>query len=128
MINDQESIASQLAEITATSYDGEHLLLMENVTIVVSQMQGGITDPRAASAYLQVGQWGVSHPCSVHPDCILGSHVTDAPVSDPPVKVVPITEAEEDQLVKRASRPSLASLYKRARSTGLVSPSPSGYF
>ena len=123
-----DSIASQLAEITATSEDGEHLFLLEQVTIILPDMHGGVDSPRAAAAYLNTGTWGTTHPCPVHEDCVLWSHVSDTPVSDPPAIVESLTEEEEDLLVRKASRPPLASLYKRARSAGLVSPSPQGYF
>jgi hypothetical protein len=130
-----ESIASQLAEITATSEDGEHLLLMEpNVRIILSDMHGMSGHPREAAAYLSVGEWGAEHLCPGHMDCVLWSHVSDAPMSDPPatVEAEVLSEAEEDQLVRKASRPTLASLYKGARAKGLVPASPasgaSGYF
>jgi hypothetical protein len=127
MIGNEESIVSQLAEVTATSLDGEHLVLVDEVTIILPDMQGSIASAIEASAYLYVGEWGATHPCSDHTDCVLWSHVCDlAPVSDPPVTVE--SDEDEDTLVRKASRPSLASLYKRARQTGLVAPSPSGYF
>jgi hypothetical protein len=114
-----DTIASQLAEVTATSWDGEHLILLDPVFIVLDTKE--VVSAIAASAYLSVGEWGTTYPCSAHADCILWSHV-----SDPPAKVA--DEDEEDMLVRKASRPSLASLYKRARQTGLVAPSPQGYF
>jgi hypothetical protein len=55
-------------------------------------------------------------------------------MSDPPatVEAEVLSEAEEDKLVRAASRPTLASLYKGARAKGLVPASPasgaSGYF
>lgn len=129
-----DSIAAQLAEVTATSEDGEHLLLMEpDVRILLSDMHGGAGHPREAAAYLSVGQWGADHPCSGHLDCVLWSHIADSPMSDPHATVEALTEEEdEDALVRAASRPTLASLYKNARSKGLVPASPasgaSGYF
>ena len=92
---------------------------------------------------------------SRHPDCVLPSHVADplgshldddiaAKVEEAVDKVddrdgvndtatvTPLNEDEEDRLVRAASRPTLATLYKNARSKGLVPASPasgaSGYF
>jgi hypothetical protein len=119
----QESVAHQLAEVTATSEDGDHLILIDKVDIVLTQRHGGIRSAKDASAYLDVGEWVTTHSCSTVEDCILWSHV-----SDPVATVVDDTEDEEDQQVRKASRPSLATLYKRARQTGLVPASTAGYF
>lgn len=122
MIND--SIVAQLAEVTATSEDGEHLLLLEpGASIILPDMEGRIATAIAAISYLHVGDWDASHPCAVDRDCVLWSHVSDLPAT-----VAPPTEEEVDALVRKASRPSLASLYKNARGKGLVAPQPQGYF
>jgi hypothetical protein len=115
-----QSIVDQLAEVTATSWDGDHLIQLDRVDIVLDTLE--VVSVIAASAYLSVGRWDATHPCSSHVDCVLPAHVSD------PAATVGPDEDEEDQLVRRASRPSLATLYKRARQTGLVAPSPQGYF
>ena len=119
-MNDVDTIVRQLSEVTATSEDGDHLLLIEQVDILLTD--GGVVSANTAAAYLNVAEWGGSHPCAGRQDCVLPSHVSDS------VTVTPITEDEVDQLVIKASRPSLAQLYKNARGKGLVPASPQGYF
>jgi hypothetical protein len=112
----EASIISQLADITATSEDGAHLILVDRVDIVLPTRE--VVSPKAASAYLYVGEWTPTPTCS-DSDCILPAHAAS---------VTPVTEDEEDAMVRKASRPSLATLYKKARDKGLVAPSPQGYF
>lgn len=118
-------IAAQIAQVTATSEDGEHLIQLEQIDVILTDRQGRLATAREASAFLHVGEWGTSHPCATDPDCVLWSHVSDLPAK---VTAPTVTEEELDTLVRKASRPTLASLYKKARSTGLVSPQPQGYF
>lgn len=118
IVPDLELIQSQLAEITATSEDGEHLVQMDQVDLIRSD--GTTVTAQQASGYLEMGEWEGSHPCSTDPTCVLWTHVTT--VTDP------MSEAELDTLVSRASRPTLAALYKNARSKGLVPAAPQGYF
>lgn len=114
------SIINQLADITATSEDGAHLILVDRVDIVLPTRE--VVSPKAASAYLYVGEWTPVPLFCSDPDCILpASHSVGV---TPTVQ----TEDEEDAMVRKASRPSLASLYKKARDKGLVAPSPQGYF
>jgi len=115
---DLDLIQSQLAEITATSEDGDHLVLLDQVDII--RLSGEVVPAQQASGYLGLGEWEGSHPCSTDPTCVLWTHVTT--VADP------MSETELDKLVNRASRPTLATLYKNARSKGLVPASPQGYF
>ena len=115
---DLESIQSQLAEITATTEDGDHLVQMDHLDFIRSD--GTIVTAQQASAYLSTGEWEGSHRCADLPDCVRPEHVTT--VADP------MSETEIDQLVSRASRPTLAQLYKQARGKGLVPASPTGYF
>lgn len=118
-IPDLELIQSQLAEITATSEDGEHLVVLSDYLNLI-RSDGTIVSPQQASGYLGLGEWEGSHPCTADPTCVLWTHVTTVSV--------PMTEEEEDLLVAQASRPSLATLYRQARATGLVPATPSGYF
>lgn len=117
-VPDLELIQSQLSEVTATSEDGEHLVLLYQVDLIRSD--GTIVPAQQASGYLGLGEWEGSHPCTADPTCVLWTHVTTVSV--------PMTEEEEDLLVAQASRPSLATLYRQARATGLVPATPSGYF
>ena len=143
-----DSMVDQLAEITATSEDGEHLLTLSNVSLVWSENGTRVVSARDGAAFLVVGEWGASQLCPIHSDCVRPDHVVDylkprtidASVSDAvdqvddsdDVTVTPLDDDEEDKLVRAASRPTLASLYKGARAKGLVPASPasgaSGYF
>lgn len=114
---DLRQVIEQLSEVTATSDDGDHLVLLYQVQIIHSD--GQIASPRQAAAYLATGEWEGSHPCMQEAECIHPAHVS-------PVRV---TEEQLDQMVSRATRPSLATLYKKARSQGLVPASTgTGYF
>ena len=117
MSADLESLQSQLAEVTATSLNGDHLVLLDQVDII--RTTGEVVSAQQASAYLQVGEWEGSQPCRTVAGCVHPEHVTS---------VTHVAEDEIDTLVRKASRPSLATLYKQARATGLVPASPQGYF
>lgn len=120
----ESSVITQLADITATSEDGEHLILLDEVDIIVPSEDPDapvrLVSPRAAAAFLQVGQWITPYITCGCLDCTLGAHVTEPPK-------VPSSDIE-DEMVRKASRPSLAQLYKKARATGLVPASTAGYF
>jgi hypothetical protein len=111
-----QSIVAQLEEITATSEDGEHLLVLGQVQVILPPDL--VVSAGQASAYLVTGEWADPLQCNDFEDCVLWSHVTWA---QPEV-------VDEDQMVAAVSRPSLAQLYKKARATGLVPASPQGYF
>lgn len=112
-----DSIVRQLAEVTATSLNGDHLVLLDQVDLIRSD--GEVVSAQQASGYLQMGEWEGSQPCRTVAGCVHPEHVVPA---------TPVAEDEIDQLVSKASRPSLATLYKQARATGLVPASPQGYF
>lgn len=131
-----DEIVTQLAAITATSEDGEHLLVVEPAALVLLNLEKPtVVSLNDAAAFLIVGGWSSSHSCSEHKDCVRPEHVADPPAPaevEVEATVTPLREDEEDALVRAASRPTLASLYKNARSKGLVPASPasgaSGYF
>lgn len=101
----------QLAELTATSEDGQHLLMLVPDLQVLTE--DGPRPAQQATWYLGAGQWddSVTTTCGQQ-DCVLSDHVTTASLAK---------DEEDLELVQRTSV-SLATLYRKAKSRGLLSP------
>ena len=111
-ITDAELLV-QVAEGTATSMDGDHLIWLEPEMWVLTKE--GATLPRQAVRYLDVGQWDTVLwvTCDQH-DCVRPDHIVDA---------AGYKKHQEEQdlvLVQQDSQLTLAALYKKAKSKGLV--------
>jgi hypothetical protein len=103
---DDGTITGQLAEASATSEDGEHLVQTDYSKFIY--LEGVLMSCQQASAYLQLGEWtNVLTTCG-EPDCLL--HLTT------------LTAAKEEEDIALVTRHavSLADLYRAGRSRGLL--------
>jgi hypothetical protein len=112
VVGDRELI-DQLAEHTAT--DGECVLWLAGDQLILTT--DGLRPPASVVFHMSTGQW-VEDPVQVcgNTDCVRGEHLVHRPYK------YDLSQQEED-LVERASRPSLASLYREGRSRGLLTRS-----
>lgn len=104
-----DQLIMQLAELTATSEDGQHLLVLVPDLQVLTE--DGPRPAQQATWYLSAGQWDdtVTTTCG-HTDCALEAHVTTASLAK---------DEEDLELVQRTSV-SLATLYRKAKNRGLL--------
>lgn len=102
------TLIEQVAEATATTGDGEHLIQMDYTKFIRSE--GRTTSVQQASGYLATGEWvSVGSTCG-NADCCRPDHLTT---------LVQAKEANDLRLVATHAA-TLADLYRRARSRGLV--------
>jgi hypothetical protein len=105
---DLDALVELVAGSTATSEDGIHLVQMDRSKFIRSE--GKLRSAHQASGYLRTGEWEpVTPTCGVE-HCVLPTHLEEA----------------ELVMVAQASAPTLASLYRKAKSRGLVTTT-SGY-
>jgi hypothetical protein len=107
---DMGTLLEQVSESTATSEDGDHLVQMYYPQFIHSE--GKIRTLQQASNYLDTGEWvSVVATCTVQ-ECCLPSHLDEA---------ANLLVAQHSQAV------SLADLYKKGRSRGLLTAQSTGY-
>lgn len=112
-----EQVATQLAEATATSEDGDHLVQMDYHQFILSSE--GARTCQQASAYLGEGEWAQATyvTCGV-PDCVRPEHVTGSAAKAQAAK-----DAADLELVHAHTQAvTLADLYRKAKKRGLVAP------
>lgn len=109
-INDDQ-LLMQLAEGTATSEDGRHLFPVYPEYMVLTG--DGPRPAQQATWYLGAGQWddSTTTTCGVQ-DCVLPDHVTTASLA----------KDDEDLALVQRSNQTLATLYRKAKNRGLLSP------
>lgn len=102
-------VLDQLAEGSATSESGDHLLWVDPTMMILTE--DGPRPAQQATWYLGAGQWDdtVTTTCGA-PDCVLPAHVTTASL---------VKDEEDLALVERTSV-SLATLYRKAKNRGLL--------
>ena len=99
---DLDSLIELVAGSTATSEDGVHLVQMDQSKFIRSE--GKVRSAQQASGFLSTGEWDpVAPTCGVE-HCVLPTHLEEA----------------ELVMVAQASAPTLASLYRKAKSRGLI--------
>lgn len=103
---DLEALPTFVAGSTATSEDGSHLVQMDQQKFI--RIEGVLRSVQQASGYLGTEEWeAVAPTCGVE-HCVLPAHL----------------EQTEMLLVAQASKPTLASLYRKAKSRGLITAQP----
>lgn len=114
MIDDIDLIR-QVAEVTATSADGDHLVQTYYPDLIRSD--GSLVSVQQASGYLQVGDWEPVSPTCGELECVRPDHLAEAHI---------VKEQEDLQLVA-SHAVSLADLYRKGRKAGLLTAQSSGY-
>lgn len=108
-----DQIASQLAEVTATTEDGDHLVQTDYSIFILSSE--GSRSAQQASAYLVEGEWSdKTYSTCIQPDCL--RHITGDEAKAQAVK-----DAELEQMVHSTST-TLADLFRAAKKKGLLAP------
>lgn len=110
-----DHILNQLAENSTTDETGEHLVMLDSAKkLHVSGLK--YTSAQRASAYLHMGEWvdAASPGCGMS-TCVRPDHMTVV------LRPAPTADADDLGLVQRHSM-SLSSLYKKAKSRGLLPP------
>lgn len=104
-----EHLIEGVAESTVTTEDGEHLVVrMDYSNLIYSE--GDLKSPQQASGYLQLGEWEpVAATCGL-PECCRPDHLVEAHIA----------KDEEDLQLVAAHAVSLADLYRKGRSRGLL--------
>ena len=102
----EDDLIELVSDGTATSEDGEHLLLVHSYHPRFIRMDGQLRSIQQASGYLATGEWGSVVPTCGAPECIHPAHM----------------EAAELVMVAQANVASLADLYRKAKSRGLITP------
>jgi hypothetical protein len=102
---DEQPLIQLVADSTATSPDGEHLLV-HSIYHRFIRMDGAIRSVQQAIAMLSTGEWGAVVPTCGVADCVRPDHM----------------EAADLALVARktTTRASLADLYRKAKGRGLL--------
>lgn len=105
----QQYVAKELAEGTATSLHGDHLLWLELTQFV--QILGGVKAPRQASWFVSTGEWSpdLITTCADQ-DCVLPAHMSAGKTKDEHLL----------DLVQKASTSTLADLYRKGKARGLL--------
>jgi hypothetical protein len=101
---DYDALIELVSTSTATSEDGEHLVQMDYSKFIRSE--GSLRSAQQASGYLSTGEWGTAIPTCGAADCIHPDHM----------------EAADLVMVAQANTTTLADLYRKAKSRGLVTP------
>lgn len=106
-------ILDQLAEVTATTEDGDHLV-QTDYSIFILSSEGSRT-AQQASAWAHEGEWSdKTYSTCIQPDCL--RHITgDA------AKAQAVKDAELEQMVHSTST-TLADLFRAAKKKGLLAP------
>ena len=99
---DIDALIELVSTSTATSEDGDNLVQMDYSKFI--RMDGQLRSIQQASGYLATGEWGTAVPTCGVADCIHPDHM----------------EAAELVMVQQANAVSLADLYRKAKSRGLV--------
>lgn len=114
-MTDIDSLIEQVALLSATSVDGEHLVQIYQSDLIRSDDRW--VSVQEASGYLQMEDWeAVSPTCGVIV-CVRPDHLDHAHI---------VKEQEDLQLVA-SHAVSLADLYRRGRKAGLLTAQSSGY-
>ena len=101
---DLDALIELVSSSTATSENGQHLVQTDHAHFV--RMDGQLRSAHAASGYLATGEWGSVVPTCGVEDCIHPEHM----------------EAADMVMVAQANVASLADLYRKAKSRGLITP------
>jgi len=101
---DLDALIELVADSTATSEDGDHLLVLSYYPRFI-RMEGSLRSAQQASAMLGTGEWGSVVPTCGVEDCIQPDHMEQADLT---------------LVAHQATRTKLADLYRKARSRGLV--------
>ena len=101
---DLDALIELVSSTTATSESGDHLVQMDYSKFIRSE--GSLRSAQQASGYLATGEWGSVVPTCGVQDCIQPDHM----------------EATDMVMVAQANVASLADLYRKAKSRGLITP------
>jgi hypothetical protein len=108
-----DQIISQLAEVVATTEDGEHVVQMDYSIFILSSE--GSRTVQQASAWVQEGEWSdQTYSTCAQPDCLL--HITGSEE-----KALAAKDEELTQMVHSTST-TLADLFRAAKKKGLLAP------
>lgn len=111
----RDHLIEQVAEVTATSEDGDHLVRMYQLDLIYSE--GDLKSVQQASGYLQMGDWTPVSPTCGEPECCRPDHLDDAAT----------VKDEEDLQLVASHAVSLADLYRQGRKKGLLTAQSTGY-
>jgi hypothetical protein len=101
-------LIEQVSEATATSEDGDHVVVLYQSNFIRSEE--GLKSVQQASGRLQLGEWEpVAATCGL-PECCRPDHLVEAHLA----------KDEEDLQLVAAHAISLADLYRKGRSRGLL--------
>ena len=115
-MSDIEELTQQVAGTTATSEDGNHLVV-RSYQLDFILLEGKVMSAQQASGYLQMGDWEpVSPTCGVA-ECVRPDHLDHAHI---------VKEQEDLQLVANQAV-NLADLYRAGRKKGLLTAQSTGY-
>jgi len=104
-----DQLVIAVAEHTATTEDGEHLVVLSYYPDLIHS-DGRVVSAQQASGYLQVGDWSPVLSTCGNADCCRPDHL----------------EERANQLVA-AHAVSLADLYRAGRKRGLLTAHTAGY-
>jgi hypothetical protein len=102
---DVDELIELVSSETATSEDGEHLVVRSFYSKFI-RMDGALRSAQQASGFMATGEWGTASPACGVDDCIRPDHM----------------EAADLALVHQhsARAVSLADLYRKAKGRGLL--------
>jgi len=108
-----EQLFDQVAEGSATTLNGECLIWIDSSMQVLTE--DGPRSGQEATWYLDRGEWVPTYPLCGTTGCMRMDHLTDSKAKAEAVK------DEELMLLVQRSSVNLASLYRKAKSRGLLS-------
>lgn len=101
---DLDALIELVSGSTATSESGDHLVQTDHSKFI--RLDGSLRSAQQASGYLATGEWSSVVPTCGVEDCIHPEHM----------------EAADMVMVAQANVASLADLYRKAKSRGLITP------
>jgi hypothetical protein len=111
----ESNLIEFIAQATATSVDGEHLVQMDYSDLI--RLEGHHEPVQQASGRLQLGEWEPVAATCGEPDCCRPDHL--APAEE--------AKEQEDLQLVASHAVSLADLYRKGRKAGLLTAQSSGY-
>lgn len=111
-----EMLVIDISQVTATSEDGDHLLVRSDYSDLIHS-DGAPRSIQQASGYLQMGDWTPVLPTCGEAGCCRPDHLAEAHIAK---------EQEDLQLVA-SHAVSLADLYRKGRKAGLLTAQSTGY-
>jgi hypothetical protein len=106
----------EISQVTATSEDGEHLLVRSDYSNLI-RLEGRIVTVQQASGALQMGDWESVLPTCGVVECVRPDHLDHATV----------VKDEQDLQLVASHAVSLADLYRKGRKAGLLTAQSTGY-